>query len=189
MLLKNVIGLGLGLRNKLKNLLSLKYDYVNSLGVMCKANPKRFWSFFQSKNIYRCISNLVKNYEECTEAKDKTTIFNHHFHSVFYSESGVGPPNLSPDNSSTVSDHYFTTDHGSSVKKILDVIKAVGPNDLSPFILKLCCEQLTPSLATLFSKNMRLGKVTSKWKLANVTPVLNKGNKHDVQNFRPISLL
>ena len=36
---------------------------------------------------------------------------------------------------------------------------------------------------------MKTGEIPSEWKSANITPVLNKGRKEDVNNYRPISVL
>ena len=37
--------------------------------------------------------------------------------------------------------------------------------------------------------SLSLGKMTEKWKLANVTPVLKKVDKGQFENYRPIALL
>ena len=36
---------------------------------------------------------------------------------------------------------------------------------------------------------MKTGEIPSEWKSANITPVLKKGRKEDVNNYRPISVL
>ena len=40
----------------------------------------------------------------------------------------------------------------------------------------------------LFNLSFSQGKIPSDWKLANVVPVLKKGDKMNVKNYRPISL-
>lgn len=48
---------------------------------------------------------------------------------------------------------------------------------------------LTSPLHTLFVRSIRSGQLPSQWKLHFVTPVFKSGNKSDVSNYRPISLL
>ena len=36
---------------------------------------------------------------------------------------------------------------------------------------------------------MRTGEIPSEWKSANITPVLKKRGKEEVQNYRPVSVL
>ena len=71
----------------------------------------------------------------------------------------------------------------------LDPSKAHGPDGFPSRILKECALQLAPSLHYLFSKSLRLSQVPTEWKLANIIPLLKKGNKDHVENYRPISLL
>ena len=40
----------------------------------------------------------------------------------------------------------------------------------------------------LFSLSLAQGKLPQDWTSANVTPILKKGNKHTVLNYRPVSL-
>ena len=66
---------------------------------------------------------------------------------------------------------------------------AHGPDGFPSRILKECALQLAPSLHYLFSKSLRLSQVPTEWKLANIIPLLKKGNKDHVENYRRISLL
>ena len=78
------------------------------------------------------------------------------------------------------------------VQKILsglDANKAYGPDNLSSRILKECVNVLAPSLPLLFKKSFASGHIPTQWKQANVVPVHKKGNKSQVSNYRPISLL
>ena len=54
--------------------------------------------------------------------------------------------------------------------------------------LSYCSNSLAEPLSTIFKLVYNTGILTSQWKLANVVPVFKKGEKNDVQNYRPISL-
>ncbi len=45
------------------------------------------------------------------------------------------------------------------------------------------------SLTQLFNYSLRTGEIPSEWKMANVTPVLKKGSRVDINNYRPMSVL
>ncbi|CAB3994070.1 Hypothetical predicted protein [Paramuricea clavata] len=76
-----------------------------------------------------------------------------------------------------------------SALRALDPDKALGPDGIPSRILKETAQQIAPSLTLLFNKSINSGVVPDEWKLANVVPVYKRGEKEDVQNYRPISLL
>ena len=45
------------------------------------------------------------------------------------------------------------------------------------------------SLTDIFNYTLKTGIFPSDWKKANVSPIFKKGNRSDVKNYRPISLL
>ena len=89
-------------------------------------------------------------------------------------------------NLSSIEFHYL------EVQKILsglDANKAYGPDNLSSRFLKECANVLAPSLTLLFKRRFASGHIPTQWKKTNVVPVHKKGNKSQVSNYRPISLL
>ena len=58
---------------------------------------------------------------------------------------------------------------------------------ISSRLLKLTTPGVARSLSQLLI--VKTGEIPSEWKSANITPVLKKGRKEDVNNYRPISVL
>ena len=80
------------------------------------------------------------------------------------------------------------TDEG--VKKLLlnlDPNKACGPDGISPRLLKIVAEEVTPALTLLVRNSYQTGTLPLDWKLAHVTPVFKKGERYKAENYRPIS--
>lgn len=71
----------------------------------------------------------------------------------------------------------------------LDVEKAVGPDNISPRLLRQCADELAHPLATLFNYSFRTSRWPSEWKLSSVVPVHKKSDRSAVKNYRPVSLL
>ena len=63
--------------------------------------------------------------------------------------------------------------------------------DLSenPFRVIFCWTVLAQSLTLLFEMNFTSGHIPVQWKQGNVVPLHKKGDKSQVSNYRPISLL
>ncbi|CAM9873261.1 unnamed protein product, partial [Heterosigma akashiwo] len=77
----------------------------------------------------------------------------------------------------------------SKVLRSLDVRKLVGPDGVSPRVLKHCAPQLARPLTRLFQKVGKSGEFPSSWKVAQVTPVYKKKDVSLLENYRPISVL
>ena len=61
--------------------------------------------------------------------------------------------------------------------KSLNGNKAMGYDEISPYVLKECSTVYTPILVTLFKNSLLQGKLPWEWKVANVTPLHKKGTK------------
>jgi hypothetical protein len=180
------------LRNEVKATLNRKYDsFILSLADVCKTNPKKFWSFFKAKTKSRSTPEIVhKDNVECIDANDRAELFNSHFVSVF--NSNVSVPDsfiLSGEPAPEIPVPTFSINDVAHVLTHLDIHKACAPNDIAPIVLKKCASALAPSLAVLFNVIVQDGNVPDQWKLTNVVPIFKKGDKHNVVNYRPISLL
>ena len=77
------------------------------------------------------------------------------------------------------------------VEKLLNNIKtekAVGPDNISNIILKNCAKQLSRGISAIFQTSIDSGTLPEDWVNANVAPIYKKGDVHQAENYRPVSL-
>ena len=177
--------------NFVKAFLKRRHDtYIDSLGALCVENPKRFWSFFRGKLKSRSTpADVTDGNQTCNVAKEKASLFNNFFCSVFSQPGNLITANAPFREPHPIPVPTFTAAEIKIVLRNLDVHKACPPNDISPFILKNCCASLSPLLAIVFNRSLYDGKVPSDWKKAYVVPIFKKGDRSHVKNYRPVSLL
>ena len=63
-----------------------------------------------------------------------------------------------------------------------------GPDGNPLILLKECADVLAPTLHALFRQTLDSGVVPEIWKDAIVTPIHNKGYRHQTESYRSISL-
>ena len=64
----------------------------------------------------------------------------------------------------------------------------MGPDEISPWVLKECAEELCKPIFMIFINSLQQGKLPNIWKKANITPLYKIGNKSNPLNYRPVSL-
>ena len=67
--------------------------------------------------------------------------------------------------------------------------KATGSGGISGQMLLLCDDSLILPFKIIFSNILPTSIYPDLWKIANVTPILKKGVKQLIKNYRPISIL
>ena len=122
--------------------------------------------------------------------KDKAELLATHFSSkMTVPDPSHTPPKIPPLTKATLEILTVTEEE---VKKLLlqtDPNKAIGPDSISPHLLKRCATQLTSPLTTLFNNILSSSTWPRQWKEARVVAVHKKNGKQDPKNYRPISLL
>ena len=88
-----------------------------------------------------------------------------------------------------LTDIELSEDEVLSVLRNLDQNKAQGPDGIPGRLLIETAYQIAPSLCQLYNKSLRVGILSSEWKLDNVVLIHKRCKKSYVENYRPISLL
>lgn len=84
---------------------------------------------------------------------------------------------------------YFTTEE---IEKSIDEIsfeKSPGTDGILNELIKIGKEELLPILHPLFNKILETEQIPSQWKHSEIILLHKKGNRNDISNYRPISLI
>ena len=110
-----------------------------------------------------------------------------HFSSVFTCESLINPPAKCL----TEMLIFMQIDKQeliSALSRLDDNVKS-GPEGIPPYFIKRLKFSLLPPLSKLYNKCLSVGRFPDIWKESYILPIHKEGDKSDVSNYRPISIL
>ena len=151
--------------------------------------PKLFYNYINSKTKKKeQILTITDEGITYDNEKDMSEILNKKFQSVFTKEPSFDENQEAPIPKQKLRGIKMTKERVLKALKSLDKNKAMGPDGISPWILKECAEELCEPLFMIFTNSLQQGKLPKIWKKANITPLYKKGNKSNPLNYRPVSL-
>ena len=122
-----------------------------------------------------------------TKAEDFNTFFLSH--STIDDKNSEPPPLNSEPLDANFSEIQVSPEDVFDQIRALSINKAIGPDNISPRLLKEAGRSIVPSLTALFNLSLQKCVMPKIWKRANVVPIHKKDEKHLLSNYRPISLL
>ena len=139
-------------------------------------NRRQFWKYIRTRRKDSSgISTLLVNDEYISDPAEKASTLSNQFQSVFTIEDQSSVPSLaSIDYISTMPAISITTRGIENLLGNLDPSKAMGPDKISPYILKYCAAEISPILQLIFTQSLNTGQLPSDWLKANICPVLRK---------------
>ena len=177
-----------------------------------KKNGENITSDSNMKDIWKCIK-IVQNPEATSIRKLKIEIdgkkiedpqklaneFGNFFvEKVRKLDAGISSTNIDPlsllKEKMKSSNITFTikTVHVSVVHKILKELKAktsYGHDGITSEVLKLGADVLKVPLTYIVNTSIRESEYPSYWKIAKMIALFKKGNRWEIKNYRPVSLL
>lgn len=184
------------------NILRAKKEYYHNLLTKNSNNVKKTWEVINEAIGVKKSSNLpdyfLINGQKTVSIKDAAEALNDFF-------SGIGPnlaakidgSGMDPLTSFSCNpppsisfDFKLVTEE--SVSKTIDGLKSkpsVGFDGTSTIFLKSVRDEICPFLTYFVNKAINEGEFPELLKIARVIPLLKKGNVHDLNNYRPVSVL
>lgn len=178
------------LRKRSKYSIAADYKlYIGKTEDSLKSDTKYFWSYLNNtRKIKSFPSELHYGNVQASSADSISNLFADYFASVY--ESNTTPCLLER----TYSSNCFTINSVSrqqisNVLESIDARKGPGPDGIPSVFLKNCSSSLVEPLYLLFNKSLSFGIFPSVWKEAQLIPIHKGGDRHNVCNYRPISIL
>lgn len=181
-------------RNKLKGQLrAAKRRLFKQISKDAKNNPKKFWAYVNSKRNYKedipelMVRNVNDNSVSVTNGiSERAKVLSDFFGTTFTKDEVTDTNNINA--ASIMGDIKISVEDVCRKLKELNISKSPGPDNIHPRMLKELANELSRPLEIVFSQSIMEGKLPEDWKKADITAIHKKGDKHNAENYRPISL-
>ncbi|KAI0214124.1 hypothetical protein LSAT2_000798 [Lamellibrachia satsuma] len=135
------------------------------------------------------IPNLIKSEDDKDDLtksdSEKAQVLADYFSSVFTREPEGETPEKPIRCSKTIELCTINPSTGTSKLKKLKTFKSPGPDGLHPRVLHELVNSISTPLSIIFNTSLTTSVLPTDWKTANVSAIHKKGNKNQVQNYRP----
>ena len=186
-------------RNRLHKLLrNAEKDHYNTLVEMHKNNLSKTWKLIKqvinkNKNSY-FQKNFSINNRTVTDKGLISEAFNKYFVNVStHLSKNIPIVSESPyahivRNNTSI---FLKPTDSKEVESIVNGLKTSSPgyDDLSPKIIKMTCNNYVDELVYTFNLSLTQGVFPAELKMAKVIPIFKKGDKSQLTNYRPVSVL
>lgn len=168
--------------------------YMTSVEDSIPKSIKYFWSYVSSKKgKAKYPANMFYENVSSDDPKEICNLFSTFFCSVYepstFNPDQWQPSNRYADNSPCISDIYLSKESIRLALRSLDSSKGAGPDGIPPSFFIRTSDHLSTALHIIFNKCLKEGVFPKVWKQASITPVYKTGDKNNVENYRPISIL
>lgn len=162
-------------------------DYAKNIESYVRTNPKSFFAYTKSLQKSNNLPMIMKyNGLISDNMKQTADLFANYFESVYAPTSNH--TNFQCNNDC----HDYIPISEEEIQNIitsLDRNKISSPDGLPIIFYKNTILNIVKPLSLLFTLSTRQMKYPSKWKISHVSPIFKAGDKADVKNYRPISVL
>ena len=193
------------LATKLKTMQHLIYEtldsckskyYENISKKLCSKGiaPKYHWlllkTMLNDKKV-PCILPIFHDNKFITDFSKKIDLFNSFFakQCSIIENNNVLPSSTNPITNQYLENIEITKDDIKRSICKLDPNKAHGHDMISIRMLKMPDDAIIEPLFKIFKNYLKCGIFPDDWKKGNIVPTFKKGDKQNIKNYRPVSLL
>lgn len=167
-------------------------EYIVNIENCVSRKIKSFWNYVNNLSKNNGIpDSMYLREKKGNNTKDVCELFSYHFESVYTLPSTnqtYNPTTQLPAHAPYDLKDIALTDIDNALSKMVNK-SSVGPDKIPSIFLKNCSSSILQPLRILFCQSLNQGCMPGIWKKSFITPVFKSGNRHDVQNYRPISII
>lgn len=188
-------------RNKVNSATRLaKQIYYQNMLNEHKGDSRKTWQIINELSSRNFVETSVKQLNVNEQSVTAPAEIAHEFNRYF---ATIGPKLASDIPSSdgnsylnylTSTDKEFqfrptSTNEVFSLLNKLKKSKAVGLDKISSRLIRECADLICKPLCYIFNQSLNVGVFPDDWKCARVTPLFKQGERDDLNNYRPISVI
>ena len=165
-------------------------DYMSDIENRLHRDPKGFWGYIQKKRgNSRIPSSMHYNNRNLDQPNLIVNAFAEYFNSVYVlSKSCSRADDFTSESGSITPPQITEKDILTALRNAKNTL-TMGPDGVPSFLLKDCATVFVQPLNYLFKLIITTSTFPTIWKSAIICPILKKGDKTNIGNYRPISLL
>ena len=187
-------------KNKIKNIINRsKTQFFNNYFHKNRSNIKKTWDMINtlsSRNISnKSINRIIWNNIEYSSDLNIACAFNEYFCSIAENLASELPtPCVDPlfyVNRNITASLFLSPVDPIECRSIINSLKNVKQdiNYIPVYLFKIFSNYFTLELCNIINLSFSCGKFPDSLKIATTIPIFKKGDKNQIYNFRPISLL
>lgn len=165
-------------------------DYIDNTERSLNANLKQFWNFVNSRRKDNGLPKVMcYNDSQCSNGVDIVNLFADYFATTYCDKNCDLPDNSLSFNNINVTSCNISISTVYEKLSRLDVSKGPGPDEVPPIVLRNNSFILARPLFIIFNQSLLSGCFPNYWKVSFISPIYKSGDRNDVANYRPISLI
>lgn len=180
------------LRSQIKSDIKIAFqNYINRIENNITSEPNKFWAYINGRKGTTSIpKDMNYNNEPLKTPNDIVDAFADFFERSYFHDMSDDPGTKSSNLAFDCLDiKSFSEAEVCTALKRLKPKFTAGPDGIPSFLLKDCASIFAYPLCVIFNLCLKKCYFPDIWKYSKVCPVYKKGERNDITNYRPITII